>query len=584
MNRYAREHVRARLRQTNSIQMVTIFTIIFVAIMATAIRRYALYKAQHGAYLADLEQLHASISFPDTIKMVFFLRKFNWLSLILLLVWCFYYLGTQSQILEYTFATSDSLRNNEAAYPNERARFNFTSQREEPGSFINIINTEMKAYLETPAAELVWTEAGVDQDGFVLIPDMHIERSDSRGRPLITPRQRSQQELESWMTIHPNSEQYTSGSGKKLYLHLKDLHTNSSKGGAWNYVGPPEGEKVIGGGTFTTSFLHVQCDSPEPRPLTEFPSGVATGMTTCMNMTSTTDSNSIRAFELWHRWNPIDWADILTGSEEINGQSSGAIKLNCQITRPDLELETKCSETACVPRKMRYLPDKDAHQSRTPFDDERWAFDFFDNYLWSTGEPEPQMRNSTPHTVVERSMQIYNLVGFLSENADTIATFPTMESLMSNFSASLTIHINTYYNLGLKIGLPTPEESLEFYNTLTFKGAPYAPAYRLHWPWITIDYFCGFLLFLAAIWAWWLRKRTLAPDIFGYVSSLTRDNPHVPVEGGSALSGIDRARHMKKVKIRIGDVGIDGDVGRVGIVYLHDDAEVQALSKHRKYF
>lgn len=566
-------------------QMITIFTIIFVAIMATAIRRYALFKAQHGAYVSDLEQLHASISLPDTIKMVFYLRRFSVLSVSLLTVWCFYYLGCQAMVFEYTFSQSNTLHDNQAAYANDNAIFVFNGQREEPGSDIDVINTEMKAYLETPAAELLWEQAGVDTDGFVLIPDMRIQKADSHGQLLAVPRARSQAELESWMDVHPNVETFITGHGQKLYLHLKDLHQNSTKEGDWNYIGPPEGEKVIGDGTFTSSYLRVQCTSAEPRPLAEFPAGVAVGMNTSMNMTAALNSTSgVRTFVVSHKWNIIDWNDTLTEKEEINGKDTGSIDIKCQITRPDVEMRVKCGETACVPTKLRYIPDHDGHQSRTPFDDDNWAFEFFDNFLWSTGPPEPETKNSTWHTTIERSMKMFNAVGWFTGEPKVVNEFKTIDKFLDSFSANLTMYINSYFDLGLKVGAPTPEEHPELFNYFTFHGALYEPGYRLHWQWIALDYFSATLLLAASIWSWWLRRHTLAPDIFGYVSSLTRDNPHVPVEGGSALSGIDRARRMKRVKIRIGDVGRQEEHGRVGIVYIHEEAEVQALSKDRKYF
>lgn len=46
----------------------------------------------------------------------------------------------------------------------------------------------------------------------------------------------------------------------------------------------------------------------------------------------------------------------------------------------------------------------------------------------------------------------------------------------------------------------------------------------------------------------------------------------MPIEGGSALSGFDRVKSMSKMKIRIRGVEQDGDVGNVGIVYSHEDA------------
>lgn len=567
--------------------MVTAFTIVFVAIVATTIRRYALWRAQNGAYISDMEQLHASISLPDTIKMIFYLRKFSLLTGVSLVVWCFYYLGCQAQEWEYTFGLSGPWHYSDAAYSNDAARFNFNGTREEPESMIDYINTRMKVILETPSEALLFEPPGVDVDRDVLIPDMRYEKSLSskKGGPL---RQRSQKELQSWMMVHPSMDTFVTGHGQRLYFHLKDLHKNDSKNGMWEYAGPPEGEKVIGEFTFKTSYLNAQCGSIRTQTISRFPGDPASNMSTSLNMTTTLTTNGLptpRSFDIWHKWTPSYWADLGYNRDPpvINGLASGTLQISCNITRPDVEVQAKCSETSCVPRQMRYLADEGNHQYITPFDDDTWAFEFFDNYLWSTGEPESTTTNATGETIIERSLNLQSFIGLLPNDASAKLTYGDTNTLLSSFSPNMTRSLNTYFNIGISVGVPSPATAPELYNTFTFHGALYAPAYRLHWAWIVLDYLSCVLLLAAASWSLWLRKHTLAPDIFGYVSSLTRDNPHVPVEGGSALSGVDRAKLMGKVKIRIGNVGEDGDVGKVGIVYIHEDATIIPLSKDRKY-
>ncbi len=71
-------------------QLVTAFTIVFVTIISTLVRRYALWKAQRGAYVSELEQLQGSISLPSTIKLIWSLRAFTSTSVALIGVWSFY--------------------------------------------------------------------------------------------------------------------------------------------------------------------------------------------------------------------------------------------------------------------------------------------------------------------------------------------------------------------------------------------------------------------------------------------------------------------------------------------------------------
>lgn len=154
--------------------------------------------------------------------------------------------------------------------------------------------------------------------------------------------------------------------------------------------------------------------------------------------------------------------------------------------------------------------------------------------------------------------------------------------------------VNTYYRLYLNEAVTfdpnTPENNklntTALFNTIRdsgswtvnwMKGAAYEPAYRLNIGWIVMDFISCSILVTAAVLGAWLRRQILAPDIFGYVSSITRENPHVPLpDGGSRLSGMERARKMKNVKIRIADLAHDAEVGRVGVA-LHNQETGHAV-------
>jgi hypothetical protein len=71
-------------------QLVTLYTIVFATIIATLVRRYALWKAQKGASVAELEQLHSSISLPKTLSLIWSLRSWTINSVVLTLIWAWY--------------------------------------------------------------------------------------------------------------------------------------------------------------------------------------------------------------------------------------------------------------------------------------------------------------------------------------------------------------------------------------------------------------------------------------------------------------------------------------------------------------
>lgn len=87
-------------------QMTTIFTIVFLVIAGTMFKRLALWRAQKGAKLSDLELYQASISPASTLRMIASLRIFSLKSLLVASVWVFYYIGSQASIYELSLKNS----------------------------------------------------------------------------------------------------------------------------------------------------------------------------------------------------------------------------------------------------------------------------------------------------------------------------------------------------------------------------------------------------------------------------------------------------------------------------------------------
>lgn len=94
-----------RLVSANT-QLATLFTIFFLVIMGTFFKRMALWKAQKGAKLAELELLQASVSPTGTLRMIGALRTFTVLSFCVASVWVWYYVGSQAMVYEFTLQDS----------------------------------------------------------------------------------------------------------------------------------------------------------------------------------------------------------------------------------------------------------------------------------------------------------------------------------------------------------------------------------------------------------------------------------------------------------------------------------------------
>ena len=96
----------------------------------------------------------------------------------------------------------------------------------------------------------------------------------------------------------------------------------------------------------------------------------------------------------------------------------------------------------------------------------------------------------------------------------------------------------------------------------------------------TVLLICGFL-------GLYFRYSAIAPDIIGYVSTMTRDNPHFSLPTGHGmLDGIERARLLRDVRVQIAEVVDmkDGDIGHVALRNVdREDVDEGRLRKWTKY-
>jgi hypothetical protein len=68
-------------------QLVTLYTVVFGTIVGTLVKRYALWKAEQGASVGELEQLQSSVSLPKTLGLVWSLRSLSFTSMGLVFIW-----------------------------------------------------------------------------------------------------------------------------------------------------------------------------------------------------------------------------------------------------------------------------------------------------------------------------------------------------------------------------------------------------------------------------------------------------------------------------------------------------------------
>jgi hypothetical protein len=96
--------------------------------------------------------------------------------------------------------------------------------------------------------------------------------------------------------------------------------------------------------------------------------------------------------------------------------------------------------------------------------------------------------------------------------------------------------------------------------------------------WLALLVVASIALLLSGVAGLWAKYTTIAPDILTHASSLTRDNPYIPLPpGGSTLDGVERARALKHVRVRLRDVQPGAPVGHIALA-LDDDDDTPAAA------
>ncbi|CAN9317872.1 unnamed protein product [Alternaria alternata] len=127
---------------------------------------------------------------------------------------------------------------------------------------------------------------------------------------------------------------------------------------------------------------------------------------------------------------------------------------------------------------------------------------------------------------------------------------------------------------------------LEFAKTWSSTGTKRSniEVFHAHYHWAFALIVSSVVLIAASLIPPYIRTfLSHGPDILMNLSSLAvRDNPYVALPAtGTYLDAADRSRYLKDLRIRYGDVGGEGEVGRLAIGRV--DRDVEELRKGRKY-
>lgn len=108
----------------------------------------------------------------------------------------------------------------------------------------------------------------------------------------------------------------------------------------------------------------------------------------------------------------------------------------------------------------------------------------------------------------------------------------------------------------------------------------HAQVYYCYFPWLGVFLFSTLVMLVGAITGVVFSRKTIVPDYLGFVSSLAKESPWIRMpDVGVNMDGMDKARLVKEVKVRLGDVsyaqGGHSNIGRLAFARLEETTKVK---------
>ena len=284
--------------------------------------------------------------------------------------------------------------------------------------------------------------------------------------------------------------------------------------------------------------------------------------------------------------------DSQSGNRILSGQISSA---TCRTYPLLVALQVACSGRTCAVKAIRRLP------SRRDDTRGKWGLDYL--YIKALAR-EMSKSDQGPVKELQSSQLVERWIvdpslsttwdRYMKEDEGFKNRYVNVTELPPEvFNRHLQLALNTFWQSALGsaliMGNVTKEDVQDLekrfnylWNSTELAGIRQeGEKYACNFQFATITITTSLLLFAAAVASIVLHIFTIAPDTLGYVSTSARENPYVTRQIPSHLDGLEAARKLRDVRIRIGDVDSAGDVGHIAFASM--DVEPKRVSRKRLY-
>ncbi|KAI0615007.1 hypothetical protein Ptr902_09692 [Pyrenophora tritici-repentis] len=174
--------------------------------------------------------------------------------------------------------------------------------------------------------------------------------------------------------------------------------------------------------------------------------------------------------------------------------------------------------------------------------------------------------SSAINTYYQLTVQPTGYYGGLPRNLsrygpDTIPVIDINKYLPGNFSATN----NSFYDWWPMFDAGVQSSDFPFIGaTTTASTTSTEQIFVGDTAWISLLIVSSTVILIIGSTALMLKRRTLGPELFGFVTSMTYENPWVKIpQGGTMLDAMERARLLRDVEVHVADVRGDDNVGHI---------------------
>ncbi|EMD89929.1 hypothetical protein COCC4DRAFT_125537 [Bipolaris maydis ATCC 48331] len=604
----------------------TMFPIVFAAISGRSMKMIARFLAEKGSRISTLELLMASQSVWGTVESQLNMQRVTLVGVNLLFLWALSPLGGQASLRLMTRQNLDSFADTKLRYLTTGpggSMWGLSSTYVGSGRFADagaLYSAALLAPLETKIGPRdPWNNVKIpnidyinsthaDTEGWITVPAIQQPETYSAlvGLPIVGLPQtrRSNFTMEStYLTVECGRFNQTPYPGLNNSTNMS--RTNFTKldelvpGQVWsnkslaNPFKPAEGRS-------SSFFIDTNLGSPwdTEDPMYETLIGRLDAFFGNYNKTRLSSKQAQEARE-------ISFTSVYATS--VDGNVFGLNMARCTLAQSHVEAMVECTGKECVTKKVRKSLSDSRPSTYTAFEHGVIMAGFAQQFplavAYSAGSSptERYLANSSAFPFVQQAGHVTQDIMY------------TNLSLVDPglFSRRLSSAINTYYQLTIQptgyFGSLSSNLSLYGPDTLPVNDVDkYLPSdlpatnssFFDWWPkfdavaqnsqspfigatttatvttteeifvgevaWLSLLMVSSSVILITGIAALVLKQRTLGPELFGFVSSMTYENPWVKIpSGGTMLDAMERARLLGDVQVHIADVRGNDDVGHI---------------------